>query len=255
MELEAAGEHEHWLAGNIPGWTAQNIESAIMQSRYLSNEGRLFFNSPDELVPAATNHKEDVYEYEPSGLGSCESSTGGCVSLVSSGTSSHESAFLEATPDGGEVFFISAAQLLPQDADTAFDIYDARVCTALSPCLTPPTPGEGPCSSEASCRPAPAAVQAPTAPAGSATVTPQDNPISPSVPPAAKHAAKGTKTTKPLTRAQKLAAALKACRKQRSKHKRQACERRARKRYGPLHRTKHKAKRAVSPHATTRGTR
>ena len=252
---EAAGEHEHWLAGNIPGWTAQNIESAIMQSRYLSNEGRLFFNSPDELVPAATNHKEDVYEYEPSGLGSCESSTGACVSLVSSGTSSHESAFLEATPDGSEVFFITAAQLLPQDTDTAFDIYDARVCTALSPCLTPPTPGEGPCGSEASCRPAPAPVQAPTAPAGSATVIPQENPIPPSAPPAAKHAAKGAKTTKPLTRAQKLAAAVKACHKRRSRHKRQACERRARKLYGPLHRTRHKAKHATSTHASRRGTR
>ena len=38
--------------GNIPGWTAQSLVSALFQSRYLSDEGRLFFNSPDELVPA-----------------------------------------------------------------------------------------------------------------------------------------------------------------------------------------------------------
>ena len=59
--------HEHWLAGNIPGWTAQSLltSAASFQSRYLSDAGRLFFNSPDELVPAATNRKENVYEYEP----------------------------------------------------------------------------------------------------------------------------------------------------------------------------------------------
>ena len=119
----------HWLAGNIPGWTAQSIKSALFQSRYLSDEGRLYFNSPDSLVPAASNGKEDVYEYEPSGVGSCQSPSGGCVSLISGGSSDRESAFIEATPDGGNVFFVTEARLLPQDTDTAFDIYDARECT------------------------------------------------------------------------------------------------------------------------------
>ncbi len=89
-----------WLAGNIPGWTTQNLISAIFQSRYLSDDGRLYFNSPDELVPAALNHKENVYQYEPSGVGSCESPTGGCISLLTPGTSNKESAFIEATPSG-----------------------------------------------------------------------------------------------------------------------------------------------------------
>ncbi len=121
---------EHWLAGNIPGWTAQTLTSALFQSRYLSDEGRLYFNSPDDLVPAASNGKEDVYEYEPSGVGSCQSPSGACVSLISGGSSDRESAFIEATPDGSSVFFITEARLLPQDTDTAFDIYDARECTA-----------------------------------------------------------------------------------------------------------------------------
>src|SRR5262249_37638807 len=69
--------NEHWLAGSIPGWTAEGQTSALFQSRYLSNQGRLFFDSPGDLVPRAKNHKEDVYEYEPSGLGSCESPSGG----------------------------------------------------------------------------------------------------------------------------------------------------------------------------------
>ncbi len=54
-----AETHEHWLAGSIPGWTAQSLVTALFQSRYLSDEGRLFFNSPDELVPAAGNHKRE----------------------------------------------------------------------------------------------------------------------------------------------------------------------------------------------------
>ena len=49
-------------------------------------------------MPAATNAEENVYEYEPSGVGSCESSSGGCVALLSSRDSNNESAFLEATP-------------------------------------------------------------------------------------------------------------------------------------------------------------
>jgi hypothetical protein len=48
------------------------------------------------------------------------------------------------------------------------------------------------------------------------------------------------KTVKKLTRAQLLAKSLKACKKKHNKHKRQACERAARKKYGPKHAAKHK---------------
>jgi len=43
-----------------------------------------------------------------------------------------------------------------------------------------------------------------------------------------------TGCAKPLTRAQKLVRAMKACRKKKNRGKRQACERQARKRYGPI---------------------
>ncbi len=222
---------EHWLAGNIPGWTAESLNSALIQSRYLSDDGRLFFNSPDELVPQAKSGKENVYEYEPAGLGSCQSPTGGCVALISSGTSSNESAFMEATPDGSSVFFITAGQLLPQDTDAAFDIYVARICIASSPCQSPPPPGRPPCGSEEACRAAPPPVQAPVTPGGSLTAT-GANIVAPPPAPPAKGGKGGAKTSKPLTRQQKLAKALKGCRKQHSKKKRQVCERHARKLYG-----------------------
>ena len=241
---------EHWLAGNIPGWTAQNLVSALYQSRYLTNQGRLFFNSPDGLVPDAVNHKENVYEYEPAGVGSCESSTGGCVSLLSSGDSERESAFLEATPDGSNVFFLTESQLLPQDSDTAFDIYDARECTGSSPCFSPPAPAPTPCAEAEACRPAQPAQQIPSVASGTAAISGDGN-ISSSPQQQAtqpKGAVQAKKAQKPLTRAQKLQNALKSCRKRKglSKKKRAACERAARRSYGGRA-ARHGGKRLASP--------
>jgi hypothetical protein len=158
-----------WLAGSVPGWTPLAVGRAVYQSRYLSNNGRLFFDSPDALVPADVNHLENVYELEPEGVGNCqagvadasevyEPATDGCVGLISSGTSSDESAFLDASEGGGEVFFLTASQLVPQDEDQAFDIYDAHECTASSPCTSQAAAAVPPaCTSEASCKVAPEA--------------------------------------------------------------------------------------------------
>lgn len=152
---------QHWLAGSIPGWTYRNNGRSLYQPRYLSDSGRLFFNSPDALVPQDTNGVEDVYEYEPTGVGDCTLTnpafsprSGGCVSLISSGTSSSESVFYDASESGDDVFFLTASRLTPADQDTAFDVYDAHVCSASVPCLSaavsPP-----PCSSGDSCKAAP----------------------------------------------------------------------------------------------------
>src|SRR5439155_19016852 len=94
---------------------------------------------------------ENVYEYEPSGVGSCTSPSG-CVSLVSAGESEHESAFLDASASGDDVFFVTAQQLAANDTDTTFDAYDAHVCSAASPCITPPSKGGELCAGIESCR-------------------------------------------------------------------------------------------------------
>ena len=177
---DSAGEGRGFVAGNLPGWQQISLEEFPegYQSRYLSNSGRLFFNSADPLVPLDVNGTEDVYEYEPEGVGGCTSSTSsgsvvfepahefvvegrrgvegaGCVGLISSGASSEESAFLDASESGADVFFLTAARLALQDKDTALDIYDAHVCFVQSPCsaasVSPPS-----CDTEASCKPSPA---------------------------------------------------------------------------------------------------
>ncbi|HEV7483965.1 MAG TPA: hypothetical protein VGO13_12790 [Solirubrobacterales bacterium] len=127
------------LAANVPGWTRVNLGYAVYQSRYLSNAGRLFFNAADSLVPADTNGNFDVYQFEfPQGEGQPASNTcttasatyspatGGCVSLVSSGTSPEESAFVDASESGNDVFFLTASRLTSRDVDGALDLYDAR---------------------------------------------------------------------------------------------------------------------------------
>ena len=40
---------DHWLGGSVPGWDDLNNEPATYQPRYLSDSGRLFFDSPDGL--------------------------------------------------------------------------------------------------------------------------------------------------------------------------------------------------------------
>jgi hypothetical protein len=129
-----------WLAANIPGWTPYQTSQASYQSRYLSNSGRLFFNSSDALSPTDSNGAEDIYEYEPpqgpegpdhdsctSGAGTYVAGAGGCISLISSGTSGEESAFLDASESGDDVFFLTSARLAKTDTDTSLDVYDARV--------------------------------------------------------------------------------------------------------------------------------
>jgi hypothetical protein len=123
-----------WLAGSVPGWTLQSLNVALYQSRFLSDSGRLFFNAADALVPQDTNGVEDVYQYEPPGVGDCTTSSqtfgqraDGCVSLISSGTSPEESAFLDASESGDDVFFITASRLVQTDIDSALDVYDASI--------------------------------------------------------------------------------------------------------------------------------
>lgn len=241
----------HWLAANIPGWTPANLAGATFyQSRYLSNSGRLFFNSDDALVREDTNGTEDVYEYEPLGVGGCDgavSASGsiafkpahtvavegkqgeepaGCVGLISSGASIEESAFLDASENGEDVFFLTAAKLAPQDYDTSYDIYDAHECTANAPCVAPPAETSLPCTTPEACRapsgPQPAIFGAPP----SQTFSGTDNltPVPTTTP-------KAKLKMRALTRAQKLTKALKACAR-RPRKGRPACKRSARRRYG-----------------------
>jgi hypothetical protein len=227
-----------WLAASIPGWMAYTNTIALYQPRYLSNDGRLFFDSSDGVVPKDVNGQQDVYEFEPeavpAGAHACTHGTtsgsvvfvpsaGGCVGLVSSGESPEESMFVDASETGGDVFFLSTAALSPLAVDGTLSLFDAHECTAGSPCLPPERAQPRSCDTEASCKASQTPQPTIFGASGSATFSGLGNPPPP--PPAAP----GHRTE---TRAQKLAKALKLCRRDRSKKRRAACERHARKRYG-----------------------
>ncbi|MGC1165132.1 MAG: hypothetical protein WA862_03405 [Solirubrobacterales bacterium] len=130
-ELEIDREPRHvWVASSIPGW-----ETQLYAPRVLAEDGsHLFFEAVDALVPRDTNAKQDVYRWErAANAKACEeegaelyvSSSGGCLSLISSGQSPADSEFADASPDGHDVFFRTLSSLVPQDPGL-IDLYDAR---------------------------------------------------------------------------------------------------------------------------------
>ncbi len=200
----------------------------------MSHDGQyVFFESPVGLAPGAIDddqvtinnqgqpeYAENIYEYHD-----------GNVSLISDGKDAsakpgapgaHSSVeLLGSDATGANVFFTTFDQLTPQDTDTQRDYYDARICTSEEPCPTYPSPALA-CSEEA-CHGAAAGSPAGQTPA-SATFNGPGNLTPPPPAPAVK--------PKSLTRAQKLAKALKACRMKHNRHRRSECERAARHLYG-----------------------
>ncbi len=105
----------------------KGAQGFLAQPRYLTDSGRLYFDTRDSLTYLDTNADvEDVYQYEPQGLGSCDRE-GGCVSLVSAGRGAVDSNFLAMDPSGNNVFFTTRDQLVAADKDELIDLYDARV--------------------------------------------------------------------------------------------------------------------------------
>jgi hypothetical protein len=207
---------------SVPAWY-----TPYQQPRYLSEDGgRLFFNSFDALTPQDTNGKQNVYEWERQGLGSCtpsspgfSESAGGCLFSLSTGTSSDDSSFLEASADGRDVFFSTRQALVEPAEGERFQIYDARVGGGFPPPPPPPIA----CGDEAGCRPASPAGPL-FGPAASETLSGDGNLT------ARASGVESTQTGRP-SGVQQLAKALRACAKKPRKE-RAACVRRAKKRYG-----------------------
>jgi hypothetical protein len=244
-------EADRWVAANVPGWIAYATGKAVYQSRYLSDSGRLYFNSRGPLVPQDTNGAEDVYEYEPASVGGCaESSEGflrrslGCIGLISSGQGG-EAAFLDASASGGDAFFVTGNRLAAGDIDSSIDLYDARECTSAAPCLSPSTSTPSPpCASNGECRGG--ATGGSAASSGGITETaPSEGNASPSP-------ASGVRR---LTRQQLLAQALKRCNAKHNRKLRKRCIAAARSRYGPKAPPKKKKHKAVAKRRAVKGNR
>jgi hypothetical protein len=234
----------------VPAFQAFQGNAPARSDPTMSDHGDLvFFESPAGLVPGALNEQsvrgnskvlaENVYEWEapgakPSAAAPACEELSGCVALISNGkditegSGAHENGsavqLLGTDSTGENVFFWTADQLVGSDTDSQIDLYDARMEGGF-----PEAPVEAACGSLPACH----GESGPTGPvfgslasttfAGPGNITPgQVKPPPPS--PKPKTAAQ--------IRAEKLAKALRACRKQRSRTRRAGCEKKTRKTYG-----------------------
>jgi hypothetical protein len=112
----------------------------------------VFFTSADGLSPGTVIGQRSVYEYHA-----------GEVSLISDGHDLFEagSTLLGTDESGQDVFFASGDPLVPQDADTQEDVYDARIAGGF------PAPLASPACSEDACQGPLAGALQPQAPATS----------------------------------------------------------------------------------------
>lgn len=94
-------------------------QTTFRQTRTISEDGaHVFFSTAEALVPEDVNRKIDAYEYDVANRG---------VHLLTSGKSTSDSWFLDASADGKDAFFLTREPLVGWDVDGAYDIYDARV--------------------------------------------------------------------------------------------------------------------------------
>jgi hypothetical protein len=119
-------------------------------SHALSADGkRVFFHTAESLLPEDSNGRSDVYEYNVASAS---------VHLISSGKDPGNSYFMDASPNGDDVFFATRERLVGWDSDQNYDLYDARVGGGLPD----PVPAQPGCGGE-SCHGRPTAAPSPEA--------------------------------------------------------------------------------------------
>ncbi len=196
-------------SGEAPTSPGGPLGEVSHSRRSISDNGHFFFETYEALLPGDTDGQVNVYEFD----------WGSGLHLISTGTSSSPTLLLASTSSGDDVFLLSRQTLVPQDNPQEGNvIYDARVDGGF------PEPAEPPaCTNADACRsapePQPSLFGAPSSETFSGAGNVSQAPSTPAV------------KVKALTRSQKLAKALTACRKDRNKRKRQACEKGAHKAY------------------------
>jgi len=184
--------------------------TADSRAAQVNDDGSVFFQSADAVVPQATSGLQQVYEYAD-----------GKVSAISR-PDGPSATFLSASASGDDVFFRTFDMLVPNPNAGDSAVYDARVDGGFPIAL------RDECSGEA-CLPAQSPQPVFGAPASS-SLSGAGNPAaagsSTDVPPKSKA------KTAAQVRAEKLAKALRACKAKHNKRKRSTCEKKARRTYG-----------------------
>jgi hypothetical protein len=207
------------------------------ESRAISEDGAtIVFSTAEQLQADDVNTgTENIYVWHECTSSACEDGMHGEVHMISPGDdptskdTANGAASMSAS--GSDIFIFTRTPLVGQDPDQLMDVYDARIDGGFPA----PTP-EPPCSGE-ECEGTPSAAPTLGSP-GSVAFTGGGN----LTPGSTAFPTPEEPKSKPLTRAQKLAKALKACKKAKPKTKRVSCQKAAHKRYAPPKKTSGKRK-------------
>ena len=204
-------------------------------SRAISDNGQyLIFMTPERLQAGDVNGAADVYVWHE-----------GAVHMISDGhnpqgignkgpTSPGATPVAAMSASGSDIFFTTRTELLPRDTDDLVDVYDARIDGGFPEPVQVSCPPAAAGGCQGSPPPPPPATTPPTSffPAGGNLLAPLASSLAFKV------------TSKPLTPAQKLASALKACREKHERKQRVACERQAKRKYAAKKTAKKTAKKS-----------
>ena len=213
------GEGKDSFIAPLPG-TLDGAEASINDwNRAVSEDGSyIIFTTGEKLQADDVNSAPDVYEWHA-----------GEVHMISDGhdpfgvelnTNAPGTGVSGMSASGSDVFFLTHSPLVGQDNDVLGDLYDARVGGGLPAPVAEPSCSEDACQGPASQSPS---FSSPTSSSFTAAgnLGPKSGVLGVTTP---------SSKPKPLTPAQVLANALKAC-KAKPKNKRASCESQARKRY------------------------
>ncbi len=186
VSCDPSGAYPVSFAGFSGGFSVDANAFSILVSpthyraHALSDDGRyVFFDTADALTPQDVNKQRDVYEYDIAT---------GKIHLISSGTCNCGSFFVDASPDGRNVFFTTYQKLVRSDIDDSADLYDARIEGGIPAQNVPPSV---PCIGD-DCQ-APASSAPPLSVAASSTFFGAGNPLTPVVKAKPKPKAKHTR--------------------------------------------------------------
>ena len=161
---DASSEALACVSCQPPGQPSSAPANLAQEGLSLLEDGRVFFDSDDGLVGDDTNNRQDAYEWEPLGTGTCNDdlttfrqATNACLALISAGTGPTNSSLLGASADGTDAYFFTRDSLAPQDSNgPTMKIYDAREgggfpyefppvgCRASDECHGPASAAPGP---------------------------------------------------------------------------------------------------------------
>jgi hypothetical protein len=157
-KLDAGFFQPESVVASVDGVPNPTVSSANGDYVFFDTAAALVPQDVDGEVPASGNDANsdlyvsvstDVYEWRKDGVDGCVR-VQGCLALISTGRGGLKVELLGTTASGRDVFFTTHESLLPQDADKAGDVYDARIGGGVSP----PVPGPVECEGDACSTPA-----------------------------------------------------------------------------------------------------